>query len=82
MIGFLVKGLFRDRHRSLFPVLTVSLGVMLTVLMHCFITGMLGDLVDLNARFSTGHVKVVTRAYADNMDQFILGHHLHRFALQ
>ena len=69
MIGFLVKGLFRDRHRSLFPVLTVSLGVMLTVLMHCFIAGMLGDMVDLNARFSTGHVKVVTRAYAENIDQ-------------
>lgn len=69
MIRFLIKGLFRDRHRSLFPILTVSLGVMLTVLMHCFITGMLGDMIDLNARFSTGHVKIVTRAYAENMDQ-------------
>ena len=57
MIKFLLKGLIRDRHRSLFPVLTVTLGVMLTVLMHCWVTGILGDMVDYNAKFMTGHVK-------------------------
>lgn len=69
MIKFLLKGLIRDRHRSLFPVLTVTLGVMLTVLMHCWITGIMGDMVDYNAKFMTGHVKVMTRAYAENVDQ-------------
>ncbi len=69
MIKFLFKGLIRDRHRSLFPVLTVTLGVMLTVLMHCWVTGILGDMIDYNARFLTGHVKIMSRAYAENVDQ-------------
>jgi len=69
MIKFLLKGLIRDRHRSLFPVITVTLGVMLTVLMHCWITGVTGDMIDYNAKFLTGHVKVSTRAYLENMDQ-------------
>lgn len=78
MFKFILKGILRDRHRSLFPIIIVSLGVMLTVLAHCWINGVLGDMIDSNAKFSTGHVKVVTRAYADNMDQMpvdlALGH--------
>lgn len=69
MIKFILKGILRDRHRSLFPVLTVTLGVMLTVLAYCWITGVLGDMVDYNARFLTGHVKVTSRAFAENIDQ-------------
>ncbi|MBN1352457.1 FtsX-like permease family protein [candidate division KSB1 bacterium] len=69
MIIFLLKGLIRDRQRSLFPILVVTIGVMLTVLLHCWFTGVIGDMIDASARFSTGHVKVVTRAYAENMDQ-------------
>ncbi len=69
MIKFLLKGLIRDPSRSLFPLLTVILGVMLTVFLHSWIGGILGDVEDLTARFDTGHVKVVTRAYAENADQ-------------
>ncbi|MBN1779653.1 ABC transporter permease [bacterium] len=69
MIRFLIKGLFRDRHRSLFPVITVTVGVTITVVLHCWITGVMGDFIDFNARFTTGHVKVVTRAYAENLEQ-------------
>src|SRR5659263_323054 len=29
----------------------------------------LGDSIESNARFATGHVKVMTKAYADNIDQ-------------
>ncbi len=69
MIRFLLKGLFRDRQRSLLPVIVVVTGVLLTVLMQTMMTGILGDLIDFNAKFSTGHVKVVTKAYAERMDQ-------------
>ncbi|MFZ5517876.1 MAG: ABC transporter permease [Candidatus Zhuqueibacterota bacterium] len=69
MIKFLIKGLIRDRNRSLFPVITVAIGVMLTVVAHSWITGILGDTLESNANFATGHVKIVTRAYAENMDQ-------------
>ncbi len=69
MIGFIFKGLIRDRQRSLFPILVIIIGVMLTVILHSWITGIMGDMVDFNAKFSTGHVKIMTRAYAENMDQ-------------
>jgi putative ABC transport system permease protein len=69
MIGFLLKGLFRDRSRSLLPVIVVSIGVMLTVLMHAYINGFMGDTIEMNARFFTGHLKIMTAAYSENMDQ-------------
>ncbi|MCR4438269.1 MAG: FtsX-like permease family protein [bacterium] len=70
MIGFLVKGLVRDPSRSLFPFLIVALGVMLTVFLHGWLGGVMHDFLDTSARFSTGHVRVVTRAYAELEDQF------------
>ena len=69
MIKFLINGLLRDRQRSLFPILMVAIGVWVTVFMQAYIEGVLGDLVDSTARFSTGHVKVMSRAYAENEDQ-------------
>ncbi len=69
MIKFLLQGLLRDRHRSRFPVMIVALGVMLTVLFHAWLSGVIGDSIELAARFSTGHVKVMTSAYAQNVDQ-------------
>jgi len=69
MIRFLFKGLLRDRQRSLLPAIVVALGVSLTVLFVCYMTGILGDFADFSAKFSNGHVKIITRAYADNMNQ-------------
>ena len=69
MIRFIFKGLLRDRQRSLLPVIVVVTGVFLTVFLQCWMTGILGDLVDFNARFLTGHVKVMTKAYAERVDQ-------------
>jgi putative ABC transport system permease protein len=69
MFKFLLKGIIRDHHRSLFPVIIVVLGVFLTVLAFCWINGILGDMIDFNAKYSTGHVKIVTRSYEENMDQ-------------
>ena len=69
MIRFLFKGLLRDRQRSLLPAIVVAAGVMLTVFLVCYLTGILGDFTDFTAKFSSGHVKIMTRAYADNMSQ-------------
>ncbi len=69
MIGFLFKGLIRDRSRSLFPLITVVLGVMLTVFGHSWIKGAQSSFIDSSAKFSTGHVKVMSRAYAQDEDQ-------------
>ncbi len=69
MIRFLIKGLMRDRSRSLFPVLMVAAGTFLTVFLYCFMEGYLNDFVKVNAQFDTGHVKVVTPAYLELIDQ-------------
>ncbi len=69
MIRFLLKGLFRDRHRSTLPLMVIAIGVFLTVLLHTWVTGAFGDMIDTNAKYSTGHVKIMTRAYAENIDQ-------------
>ncbi len=70
MIRFLFKGLIRDKSRSRLPIIVVTAGVMLTVLLHAYITGFMSDIIDTNARFSNGHVKVMTKAYSENMDEF------------
>ena len=69
MIRFLFKGLLRDKHRSLLPFLITSSGVMLTVIFHAWMTGVIGNSIEFNARFSTGHVKIMTRAYSENATQ-------------
>jgi putative ABC transport system permease protein len=69
MIRFILKGLIRDRQRSLLPIIVVVTGVFLTVFLQCWMTGILGDMIDFNARFTTGHVKVMTKAYAERIDQ-------------
>lgn len=69
MIKFLIKGLLRDRSRSLFPLLTVVIGVFLTVVFYCWVQGIVGDMLQTTARFDAGHVKVMSRAYAREADQ-------------
>ncbi len=68
MIRFLLKGLLRDRSRSLLPVLVVMAGTALTVLAYCWITGALANMTESSARFATGHLRVMSRAYAAEAD--------------
>lgn len=69
MIQFLLKGILRDKSRSILPIIVVSIGVALTVALSAYMKGAFGDMIDQNARFETGHVKVMTKAYAENKDQ-------------
>ena len=69
MIRFLLKGIFRDRSRSLFPFLTVLIGVFLTVALQAWLTGVVSSLIKSTADFSTGHVRVTTRSYAREASQ-------------
>ena len=65
MIRFLIKGLLRDRSRSLFPVLVITLTVTLVIFTIGFMQGMLNNLLLDTAVILTGHEKVVTRAYSE-----------------
>ena len=69
MIKFLLKGLLRDKSRSRMPIIIVAVGVALSVFLHAYITGLMNDSIEMNARISFGHVKVVSKAYADNISQ-------------
>jgi putative ABC transport system permease protein len=69
MLRFFIKGILRDRQRSLLPIIVVTIGVMLAVILQTWVKGVFSDMVDFNARFSTGHVKVMSRAYYANIDQ-------------
>ena len=69
MIRFLFKGLLRDRNRSLIPFIVTATGVMLTVIFHAWMTGVIGNSIEFNARFAAGHVKIMTSAYSENAGQ-------------
>jgi putative ABC transport system permease protein len=69
MMKFLFKGILRDRSRSLFPFLVVTAGVFLTVALYCYVKGGETSIIGLNANLLSGHVKVMTSAYAKESDQ-------------
>ena len=69
MIKFLLKGLLRDKSRSLLPIIVVSLGVMMTVFLQSYMSGIFADSIETTAKFSSGHVKVMTEAYKENQTQ-------------
>ncbi|MCH8328042.1 MAG: ABC transporter permease [Candidatus Marinimicrobia bacterium] len=65
MIRFLIKGVLRDRSRSLFSVIAITIGVFLAVVYRGFVAGIFDDMLRQGAIMMTGHVKVTTRAYAE-----------------
>jgi len=69
MIKFILKGIIRDRSRSLFPILTVLFGVAVTVLGYCYFSGVMTSWIQTSAKFESGHMKIMSRAYAENADQ-------------
>ena len=69
MIKFLLKGILRDKSKSLIPVCVISLGVFITVFMSGFVDGVLSEIISSNANLDTGHLKVMTKPYNENKDQ-------------
>lgn len=69
MIKFLLKGLVRDKSRSSIPLIVVAIGAMLTVILHAYMKGFMGDTIEMNARFNYGHLKVMTKPYSENISQ-------------
>jgi len=65
MTWFLLKGLLRDRNRSVFPLIVIAAGVSVTILLYCFMMGFADDMVRTSAKMDTGHVKIMSRAYAE-----------------
>jgi len=68
MVRFLIKGVLRDRSRSLLSFLIIGGCVTLTVFLRGFFAGFLDDMLRQSAVLLTGHVTVSTRAYAEEAD--------------
>ena len=69
MIKFIIKGILRDKSKSLIPIAVISVGVMVTVMMSGFLNGIFSDVINQNAKLDTGHVKIMTKPYAKNKEQ-------------
>jgi hypothetical protein len=63
MFRFVLKGILRDRSRSLFPIIVVSLIVALVIFNRGFLVGSMNGMFKDTAVISSGHVKVMTHAY-------------------
>ena len=69
MIKFIIKGVLRDKSKSLIPIAVIAVGVMVTVIMSGFLKGVFSDVINQNAKLDTGHVKIMTKPYAENKEQ-------------
>ena len=69
MIKFIIKGILRDKSKSIIPIAVISVGVMVTVMMSWFLEGIFSDVINQNAKLDTGHVKIMTKPYAENKEQ-------------
>lgn len=69
MIRFILKGIMRDKNRSVLPIIVVTIGVALTVFLSGYIKGVMTDMIDQTANFDTGHIKVMSHAFAENESQ-------------
>ncbi|QPJ63486.1 MAG: hypothetical protein G3M70_17030 [Candidatus Nitronauta litoralis] len=63
MIRWAILGLIRDRTRSLFPFLVVTVGVSLTVALYGFMDGIGMSILDMTSKLDTGHIRVVNKPY-------------------
>ena len=62
---FLTKGLLRDRSRSLFPVIIITITVTIVIFAIGFMKGSMNSVFQSTAVIISGHEKVVTRAYKE-----------------
>ena len=65
MMYFLIKGLLRDRSRSLFPVIIITITVTIVIFSIGFMKGSMNSIFQSTAVIISGHEKVVTRAYKE-----------------
>jgi len=65
MLKFILKGILRDRSRSLFPIIVVALIVALVIFNRGFLLGTMNGMFRDTAVISSGHVKIMTHAYQE-----------------
>ena len=72
MIKFLAKGLIRDKTRSLFPTIIITITVAIVIFALGFMRGMLNSVFLDTAVIISGYQKVVTKAYKEEIQMLPL----------
>ncbi len=65
MIRWILKGIWRDKTRSLFPFLVISVGVTLLIYLLGFMEGTFAGMIDISAHLDTGHLRFVNKPFYD-----------------
>ncbi|MFQ5449629.1 MAG: ABC transporter permease [Nitrospinaceae bacterium] len=63
MIRWILHGILRDKTRSLFPFLVVTVGVALVVFFLGFMDGIFMGMIQMTANLDTGHLRFVNKPY-------------------
>lgn len=72
LIKMAIKNLLRHRIRSALAITSVALAMMAIVFLQGFIGGMLGNLVDNYTRMETGHLRISSKEFSEDMQADIL----------
>ena len=62
-MNWILKGIVRDKSRSLFPFLVVSVGVTLMVTLFGFMEGVMMGMLDMTANLDTGQLRFVNKYF-------------------
>jgi putative ABC transport system permease protein len=65
MIQWILRGIWRDKTRSLFPFLVISVGVTLLIYLLGFMEGTFAGMIDMSAHLDTGHLRFVNKPFYD-----------------
>ncbi len=63
MIRWILKGILRDKTRSLFPFIVVTVGVTLMIFMLGFMDGIFGGMLEITAKLDTGQLRFVNQPF-------------------
>lgn len=78
MIKLLFQGIIRDKSRSVFPFIVVTIGVALMIELVGFMDGMTNGMLNLTANLDTGRLRLVNKPFYDEehlnpMDRSLAG---------
>jgi len=65
MIRWILRGIWRDKTRSLFPFLVITVGVTLLIYLLGFMEGTFAGMIDMSAHLDTGHLRFVNKPFYD-----------------
>lgn len=65
MIRWIFQGILRDKTRSLFPFLVVTVGVALMITLLGYMEGIFMGVIDITANLDTGHLRFTNKPFYD-----------------